>query len=1099
MKFKGIHLAVALFAALVAIALLPSPKAYAQTIISGDISGIITDPTGAAIPNASITVTDTATGLTKVVKSGPAGDFRVPLLAPGPYSVTVVAAGFQKTVTHTTVAIGQIAAVNLKLSIAKGTQTVEVNANTIPLLQTQNSELSTTLNENEVQNIPNPGGDITYPVNITQGVVMNTQGGYGNSSAFGLPATSNNFTINGAEDNDPFLNLNNSGPSNLLLGSNDISEIDIVANAYGAQYGSLGGIQENIITRSGTNQFHGNVNYFWTNSDMNANDWFNDNSGAPQAYSNANQWAAAVGGPIVKNKAFFFVNYEGLDFVTAPSDFVFLPSLSYQQAVLKNLQTANPAEIPFYQKMFSLYNNAPGASRATAYQGSSWLNSYEATPRNNLKENLVTARFDDTLGPNDSMFVHFKWDHGVQPTYVDPINSAFNAESDQPDYEGQLEETHTFSPNLTNQFLLSGAWYSALFTASNPSLAASTFPYALLFLDGSFSNLGGIDYAWPQGRNVTQYQINDDVSWTHSKQSLKFGFTFKRDDVSDHDMGFQTPLGLELGPAEDNGAVTSADSFGQGVMYFAQQNFPTAQSEPIALYNLGFYIQDQYKFSSNFQITGGIRVEHNSDPVCQHNCFARFTNSYYNVTAGLSTPYDSVIATNLHQAFNHLQPFTVDPRIGFTWSPQNHQTMVLRGGFGLFTDIFPATFADNLLSNVPLNPQFGVGGYLIDPSQSGSFTSALASTNKAFQTGFAGNGSYNTISATDPNFTLPSVFNADKNIQYPTYEEYSLQVQQQVGRHVSFQIGYVGNHGYHEPVVNNGVNASEATSAVQFGGLPQNPALPAFAAVNEVQSRAVSNYNGLVASIKAQSKLITAQFNYTYSHALDEISNGGFLPFGISASGASNPGNPINPFNLSQNYGNADYDLRNNFNGNYLINIPRFGGPRVLTAGWSLAGTLFWHSGFPFSVTDSSVTSAIDATGNYGSTVLADVVNPDVPHHCGKSSITTSCFKPSDFADPTAFGQQRRNQFTGPGFFDTDFSVMKAFKIPGLRDGLFKLGMQGYNVLNHPNFQNPTFDYSSASFGMVTSTASVPTSVFGSFLGGDASPRILQLKANITF
>lgn len=1079
------------------------PVAGAQTVISGDISGTITDPTGAALPGAKVTVKSDATGAVKNVTTGAAGDFRVPLLQPGEYTVTVSASGFQKTQTTARVAIGQISNVSLKLAVASGTQTVQVEANTVPLLQTQNSDLSTTLTEDQVQNMPNPGGDITYPINITQGVVMNTQGGYGNSSAFGLPATSNNFTINGSEDNDPFLNLNNSGPSNMLLGSNDVGEISVVANAYSAQYGSLGGVQENITTRSGSNRFHGNVNYFWSNSDLNANDWFNDNSGTSQSYANANQWAAAVGGPIIKNKAFFFVNYESLRFITAVPSFTVIPNASYQSAVIANLQTANPAEIPFYQKMFALYNNAPGAVSATPYN--SYSNSFEGNPRTNLTENLVTARLDANLSANDSMFIHFKWDHGVQPTYTDPISSVFNATSDQPDYEGQLEETHTFSPNLVNQFLAAGSWYSALFVSSDPSAAASAFPFGMLFEDNSFANLGGEDYDWPQGRNVTQYQINDDVSWTHNKHTVKFGFTFKRDDVSDHDMGVITPYALELGPASDGGALSSADDFAQGTLYDGIQNFPQVASEPIALYNLGFYLQDQWKVASNFQVTGGIRIEHNSNPVCQTNCFARFTDSYNNVTADDTTPYNSVIATGLHDAFQHLQVVTIDPRVGFTWSPANRQNMVVRGGFGLFTDSFPGTFADNLLSNVPTSPQYSVGGYQIDPSQTGSFTNALATTNQAFQSGFTGNGSYDSISAADPNFAVPSIFNADKNIHYPTYEEWSLQVQKQLGQHVSFQVGYVGNHGYHEPVVNEGVNISQATSAgnVPFNGLPANPALPEFGNVNEVQSVASSNYNGLVASVKVQSKLITAQANYTYSHALDEISNGGFLPFGESpTTGLSNPYNPINPFDLSQNYGNADYDLRHNFNGNYLINIPKFRGPRVLTADWTLAGTVFWHSGFPFSVTDSTVTSDLNAAGNYGSNseVLAAVVNPDVNHHCGKSAITSSCFSSSDFADPTAFGQQRRNQFFGPGFFDTDMALMKGFLIPGLHGAQFKVGMQAYNILNHPNFANPNFDYDSGTqFGTITSTVSTPTSVFGSGLGGDSSPRILQMKANITF
>lgn len=1081
--------------------LLASPRNLAaQSLISGDIAGTVTDQSGAAIPGASVTVKNTDTGLTKAVKTGGAGDYHIGLLQPGPYTVTVAAAGFQSTQQGTTVAVGQTATVNIAVGVASGSQTVQVMGSTVPLLQPENSDISTTITQQQVQQMPNPGGDITYYINLTQGVVMNTQGGYGNSSAFGLPATSNNFTMNGAEENDPFLNLNNSGPSNMTLGANDIGEVNIVANAYSAQYGALGGVQENITTRSGTNQFHGNATYYWTNSDMNANDWFNDQSGAPQAFSNANQWGAAVGGPIKKNRAFFFVDYEGLRFVTAPTDVVFVPSASYQASVLANLASnGNASEIPFYNKMFALYNSAPGISRATPYSGLDWVDSYVANPKNNLNETLVTARLDLKLGANDTGFIHFKRDHGVQPTFVDPINSVFNAQSDQPDYEGQLEETHTFSPTLVNQFILSGSWYSAYFDSVNQAAATAALPFATYFLDSSFTNLGGQDYYWPEGRNVTQYQINDDVSWTHGKHTSSFGVLFKRDDITDADLGeYTTPIGYETGPGT-SAALDPSDDFGNGYMLQGVQSFPQRGSEPIATLNLGLYAQDQWKITPNFQLTAGIRVEHNGNPACGTNCFARFANSYNNVTATLDTPYDQSIVSGLKSTFNQLQSVTVDPRIGFTFSPPSHEHTLFRGGFGLFTDIFPGTIADDLLTNAPLNPQFSAVGYLIDPSDPNGFMQTLAATDAAFSTGYAAGGTFNTISAADANFTAPNMYNVDRHLSYPAYEEWSLQLEQQLGNHDSFQIGYVGNHGYHEPVQNNGVNASQAAAGVAYGGLPANQALPAFGEITEVESAATSNYNGLIVTVKHQSKIATATFNYTWSHALDEISNGGILPFG------GNAYNPIDPLDLALNYGNADYDVRHNLNASYIVDVPYFGGPRLLTDRWQVGGTLFWHTGFPFSVTSSTSTNLVNNSGTYGGTVLADIVNPNVSRHCGSSAANpnTPCLNAADFADPTGFyeaGTQRRNQFFGPGFFDTDFNLMKGFKLPITEASQLQIGMQAYNVLNHPNFANPTFDSDSgSSFGSITSTVSVPTSVFGSFLGGDASPRILQIKANISF
>jgi hypothetical protein len=1085
----------------------------AQSLTSGDIAGTVEDASGAVVPNAHVKATNTGTGAIKEVVTGSAGDYRISLLQPGNYTVAASASGFQTQQINLVLAIGQIAGGNFKLQIAQGVQTVEVMGAQVPLLQTDTSEMSTTLTTEQIHNLPTPGQDITYPVNITQGVVMNTQGGYGSSSAFGLPATSNNFTVNGAEDNDPFLNLNNSGPSNLLLGANDVDQINVVANAYQAQYGALGGVQENILTRSGTNRVHGNVTYYWTNSDLNANQWFNDNTGTPESYSNANQGAAAIGGPLVRNKAFFFVNYETLRFLTTVPSQVVIPSPSYQSAVLANLaSTGQAAQIPFYQQIFSTYNNAPGAARATPYNGTTYADAFEGAGRSNLDENLITGRVDWKLGGNDNMFAHVKHDQGVQPTFTDPINPAFNSDSIQPDWEGQLQETHTFSPNMINQFIFSTAWYSAVFQNANPTAAAALTPYSLLFADGSFTTLGGEMYFFPQGRNVTQYQFNDDVSWTKGKHTLKFGFLIKRDDTTDFDPQVlsQFPLIENFGPASSAASDATAapldpgDFFGSGSVLEGIEAFPQRSSAPIAQYNLGLYAQDQWRYSPSFQLTLGIRVEHNSNPVCQVNCFGRFTTGFDNVTADLTTPYNSVIKSGLHQAFNGLQTVGIDPRIGFTFSPPNHSKTVLRGGFGMFTDAFPAYVADEMLGNPPFSVQFAASG-LSAPTVPGNVLDSLASSNSAFQTAYASGGSYNSISAIDPNFTQPNMFNVDAKIHYPTYEEYSLQIQQQVGNHTSFQLGYVGNHGYHEPWVDNGVNM------YGFGGAPDAPTLPAFAQVSEVKSVANSNYNGLVATIRNQSKILTLQFNYTYSHALDEISNGGFLNFGSDSAGNYNTGT-IDPFDLAlQNYGNADYDVRHSLNGSYLITVPYFRGPHALTDSWIIGGTIFAHTGFPFSVFDGGVTGNLSP--NYGGgdpagEVLADVVDPSVSHHCGinKSSPTTSCFGSTStasspyFASPTGFGGQRRNQFTGPDYFNTDFTLMKGFKISHLEDGQLQIGAVAYNVLNHPNFLNPDSNFADGpGFGVITATASAPTSVYGSFLGGNASARILQLKAQIQF
>src|SRR5581483_10065120 len=323
-------------------ALIISIPANSQSLISGDVTGVVTDPSGAALPNATVTLKNTGTGQTQTTTTNGTGAYRFSLLPPGGYTVQAEASGFQTTTQNVSVVVGQASAVNIQLSVGAESQTVEVTAEG-GVIQTQNGNISTTFTPEQIENVPNPGNDLSYIVQSAPGAVMNTQAGYGNSSTFGLPATSNLFTVNGMNENDPFLNLNNSGATNLLLGQNDVQEVTVVNNGYSTQYGGLAGANVNYVSKSGTNAFHGNANYFWNGRAMNANSWFNKSSqianGLPnqQPFVNANQWSASVGGPIIHDKTFFFADYEGLRVLLPTSTPVNIPSPAFQAATIASI------------------------------------------------------------------------------------------------------------------------------------------------------------------------------------------------------------------------------------------------------------------------------------------------------------------------------------------------------------------------------------------------------------------------------------------------------------------------------------------------------------------------------------------------------------------------------------------------------------------------------------------------------------------------------------------------------------------------------------------------------------------------------------------
>ncbi len=1084
---------------------------FAQNNVSGDISGVVTDTTGAVIAGAKVTITSADTGSKQVVTSSSSGNFRASLLKPGTYELSFALEGFENVSFSVKVNAGTVTQADAKLPVGSSTTKIEVNESA-PLLHTESAEISTQFTQEQISSLPNPGNDLTFIGQTTPGAVMNTQGGYGNFASFGLPATANTFTINGGYENDPFLNVNNSGATNLLLGNNDIGTVTVLSNAYGAQYGGLGGTQINEISRAGGNKFHGDATYYWNGSAMNANDYFNNQTGTPKPRSNANQWSGAIGGPIFKDKTFFFFNTEGLRVIIPVRGTVYAPSTSFMATTEANAALQTAAAVPFYQGVFNTWTQSKGYANATPDPADpNNVVTYNATSANFAHEAQYTGRIDQKLGERDFLFVHATYDTGTQPTFTSLLNPIFNTQSPQPQWSGQLNETHTFSPNVTNQFVFADVWYQAVFQNTNAAAANAIAPFSILFIGGELANNpeftttpGGEDFAFPQGRRVNGYQFIDDFSVIHGKHALKAGFYMRRDNVTDFGPGvYTTPLYLSTQDDFEAANVTILDN----------QQFPTRPTQPVSVYNMGFYFQDQWKMSKDFILTYGMRFEHNSNPVCHTNCFSSLAGNFANLSTDDTTPYSNaagggLINSGQGKAFNDFQKVGYEPRVGFAYTPDALASKTtFRGGFGIFADSFPAQIADDLLNNAPTNIGFSIfnAGPLFAGSP-GSLTSSAAASAAAFQAGYHNGGSNASLSNTVPNFSVPGFVSPTTKIKYPTYEEWNLAVEQQIGKSTVISVNYVGNHTYHQPVLNNSINAFN-NGVDGFPTLPEGPVNQNFSSVTQIYSGADSNYNGLVLSATKQSTYLTFQFNYTYSHALDEISNGGFNGF---TSNSVNPTNP-NPNNLHQNYGNADYDTRNYISANYIFTMPYVGGPRVLTKGWQVAGTVFHSSGLPFTFTDSTTAGSI---GNYGGPMYAKQTVAHLPTKCSAiqqigGTQTNNCAAAFDFAPATDFGQQERNQVFGPSYTDTDMSVYKSFDIPHFEGARFQAGVQFFNLFNHPNFGQPihdiaacygdTFNCAGTTVGTQDTTVNPPTSILGSFLGGDASPRLIQLKAKFSF
>lgn len=1169
-KFLGVALALS---AVSALPLYLAPTAAAQSITAGDISGTLTDDSGAVVPNGKVTVTNTATGAAKSTSTSQSGSYRISLLVPGTYTVTVEAAGFSNTVSTVEIAAGATTSSDFHLRVGQSSTTVEVTAEP-SVINVENGDITTVMTAQQVQAMPNPGNDLTFVAQVAPGSTMNTgtaAGGYGNFSSFGISGLSNMFTLDGGYENDPFLNLNNTGASNLTLGNNEVDTVTVVSPAYSAQFGGLGGAQTNEITRSGGNRVHGNANYYWSGRVLNANDWFNKqsqtfNGEKNQAqFVNANQWSAAIGGPIVRDRLFWFVNTEGLRVTTPTSAQVYAPSAAFQNcsltgtncAALNALADANcannpnstcvggsngaapfaqaaPAQRPLLTSIYNVYNSSPyrPASGVLADPNDVSAVSYYAKAASFLSEWLLTARVDYKISDSDNIYVHYKEDHGTQPTYVDLVDPRFSALSPQPAWEGQINETHNFSPNIVNQLVIAGNYYSAPFQNTNNYLGVAPFTFA--FIDGDLqnTNYGGENYAFPQGRRVSGYQVIDDLSYTHGRHTLRFGYNLRRNNVTDLPQS-RSVASLVEGDVEAFGAGT--------IDYIHSQYFPTRAEQPIAVYNEGFYVQDVWKAAPALTVTVGLRAEHNSNPTCLTNCLQTLASDISALPTGAvsaATPYSAAFAGGLissgrNQSFKQYQTVGLMPRVSFAWQPLGTGKTVVRGGFGLFTDSFPGSIADTLLSNAPgvfRASVYGTAGGAaadlnLDPSTAGSGGADARASAAAFQAQFANGGTYTTtraaVAAAGGLYSAPNFSTTVAKIKYATYDEFSLAVEQPVGRNSTVSATYVGNHGYHEPVASGGSNLT-TTGRTKFGPsffptVASVKPVTAFNTITNYYSGASSNYNGVVITGTHHSRQLTLQVNYSLSKALDEVSNGGLEPFAPDAGDPSGSATVENPQNLHQQYGRADYDVRHNTTGLVTWQLPAYKRFAAVTGGFEFNAVVFHQSGLPYSVLQSSASvgsptaAGTTAFANGGVLLFARQVSNNFDHHCGGGSHALlpdgSAPNPCNFTAsgafvaPTNFGQQGRGTLTGPSYSNVDFGAFKVFPIYKVESVKLKLGAQFFNLFNHPNFQNPNHTLTgtgNSNYGAITTTVSSPTNIFGS-TGANSSPRLVQLKGTLTF
>ena len=1139
-----------------------APAAHSpQGETTSGIVGQVSDVTGAAVAGATVTVTNKETGLRRSAATDESGRFNFPQLKPGTYSVRVEAEGFEpQRNDEVSAGLGQKQTVDFTIKVARTKESIEVTSEAA-LLNPENANTSTTLNARALEDLPNPGGDLTYPLQFAAGALVNTAGsgndfvggtnGYGNVEFNGLPALSNGYIVDGLETNDPLTNLNSGLSTNLVLGLNSISEVTVNTLSYAVDQGRYGAAQVNYVTKSGSNLFHGNLYELWNGSKFNAADYFtNATLGNHKPRSTVNHFGGSLGGPIVHDKLFFFLDSEwvriALPIVTATT----VPTPAFQNYVLQRLPLGGtdpvtgfkylpaPELVPFYQKMFSLYGNtrgtplkvlgcpfdAGGAAPAIENDGNGCANRQSVSHSSDDHEQVQTARIDYNVNEKNTAWFRFQADTGVQAAYTDPINRLFDAVSPQPLYSFAAGYTHIYSQNLVNYFNPAFSWYESLFGPSDFQQTLAAFP---IVLQGSganapFTTVGGLDNTWVQGRRASRFFINDNLAWNHGAHELRFGTNTRLFRLNDYDFG------------EGSVPTVTYTTLGQyiyGVASTATETFPTSANEPFNFLNVDLYAQDTWKVTKKLTWTFGIRDTFNSNPLNPHEQIARLGGAFDSISHDANQPLNDAIHTGLGNLFSSTPLAILQPRTAIAW--QFEPKSVLRAGFGLFSDILPGSIADVVGANPPYVQTFQggllgtVGGAAIAPGVPKSAVDATVAANQTFTSRFPQGQLSCASTLASPATCLPPVNITavpDGKLHAPYFMEWSLGLEHQFGSTASVRAQYVGTRAVNQPYLTQ-VNGYQTVCDGCFAPFPyEQPTDPRFAAVTQFSTGANSHYDGLqMTAMKRFGKGLMGQINYTWSRCMDTVSNGGFLQF--SAGGILSP----LPGNLVRDYGPCDYDIRKNLNAQYVYQLTVKVRSKTLgyaLNGWQVSGTVFWHSGIPFSVLSTPYSANGNGIVNGSGPQFASVV-PGVPlyKHNPIPGVTepgtVQWLNPNAFVsavDPSTgaclasdspkncqFGNLGRNALRGPDFTWSDFYLTKSF--PLTERVKLRFDTQFFNLFNHPNLGLPSMvlagvpgnPATQTGFGAITYATSPPTGLLGVGLGGDSTPRMIAFQLHLEF
>ncbi|MGA2236852.1 MAG: TonB-dependent receptor [Terriglobales bacterium] len=1068
----------------VAALLLINTSAWAQSF-RGSIRGTVTDPSGSVIAGAKVSAKSTGTGLQRKATTGADGGYVLAELPAGEYTVTAEAAGLSPSAQNVQVNVGLDTTANFDLTkVEKRTELLNVTAEA-PVIETTRDVLGQVVERRLVNELPLNGRDFGKLVALTPGTtvdpsgVAGTEGGFGQFNINGNRDRSNNYTLDGTDNNDPFFNnsaLNQTGiggaPASLLP-IEAIQEFNLQSQ-FGAEYGRNSGSIVNIVTRSGTNHIHGSAFEFFRNSALDARNYFNTES-RKSVFQN-NNFGFSLGGPMVKDKTFFFGAYEGQQ-ERVGSDFLLqvptIGEIAHARAIAQGLD--------------GVVN--PGLDAVLAFYPQSTVNSIPGVVQDKNDGNNFILKLDHNLSNNELLTGRYAFAQSYQ---VFPFGSpggygtgsrlaAFAQTSPARVQVLSASLLSTLSSTRINEVRFGYSRYTTSFSSLNanweppPSLNFGTGKLGLPEFDFTgIENLGAIGYSVPRGRTSGSYQILDNFTWLKGKHTLKFGGEFRRaviDNFNDN---------LERGIYQFTAGVCN---LGDNPCYLSDGVTPNPNYDPIVdaladfytggefdtssccssvsvdtgntqrtTYNngLSFFAQDDYRLAPTFTLNAGLRWEYFGPLSEKNNLLSNYAPDGTLAmvgTHGLNGLYER----DLHD---------FGPRLGFAWNVLKNT--VVRGGYGIFDDYVPQ---DLLIANfttsagVATNP---IGPQAVLPM---TFNSAA----------------FNGTDTIDPimtvNTTGPySIFGTPHKFHSPYTQNFNLNVQQKLAENTSVEVGYVGSKG---------TKLVRLTDANEPDATDTRPN-PNFGAIDLLTPISSSTYSALQATLRIQNNHRVSGFaSYNWSKSLDDASDG--IDFAPAVAF------PQDPSNLKAEHGPSCFDTRQRFTAAINYDLPAWHALGKFGSGWQLNWVASLQSGRPI-----PIVTAIDTTGRYYYNQRPDVV-PGVDPIVHNWSPATGYLNLNAFSQPAfgTFGDLGRNSIYGPGYKNLDFSFTKNTQVME-RLGL-QLRAEFFNILNHPNFAQPTHTLvlgPEPSGGALTQTPDVAQTNPG--LGG-GGPRVLQLALKVTF